>query len=62
MAKAKKKVWILDGGSLVGHLHVPPAFQRCEQHEEVGRSVALVLIMPCGMSRLRREESLTSVQ
>ena len=35
---------IVDGGVAVRHLDVAPAFERREQHEQVGGAVALVLV------------------
>src|SRR5450755_482089 len=40
----------------VRDLYMPPAFQRREQHEQIGGPVALILIIvPCGSSRPRRD-------
>ena len=36
---------IIDGGMAICHLDMAPAFQRREHHEQVGRAVALVLII-----------------
>jgi hypothetical protein len=36
---------IIDGGVLVCHLDVAPAFKRREHHEEVGGAVALVFVI-----------------
>ena len=38
-------VCIVDGRSTLGHLHVPPPFERREHHEQVGRAVALVFVI-----------------
>src|SRR6516162_9877594 len=38
-------VRIVNGRVPVGHLHMAPAFERREQHEQVGGAVALVLII-----------------
>ena len=38
-------VGIIDGGVAVGHLDVTPAFERREQHEQVGGAVALILVI-----------------
>src|SRR5258707_4120458 len=40
----------------VRDLDVPPAFQRSEQHEQIGGAVAFIfIIVPRGSSRLRRD-------
>ena len=39
---------IIHGGVAVGDLDVTPAFERCEHHEEVGGTVALVLVVATG--------------
>src|SRR5215470_2922546 len=36
---------IINGRAALGHLHVPPPFERREHHEQVGRAVALVLVI-----------------
>ena len=41
-------VRIVDGGVAVRHLDVAPAFERREQHEQVGGAVALVLVIDAG--------------
>ena len=42
---------IIHGSVPIGHLNMPPALQRGEHHEQVGPSVALILIiMPSGVS------------
>jgi hypothetical protein len=41
-------VGIIDGGVAVRHLDVAPAFERREQHEQVGRAIAFVLIIDTG--------------
>ena len=44
---------IIDRGPPVGDLDVAPAFQGGEQHEQIGRAVAFVLVVnPGGLSRL----------
>ena len=35
----------VDGRAPLGDLDMPPAFQRREQHEQIGRPVALVLVV-----------------
>jgi hypothetical protein len=50
-----EQVCVIHGGMAIGRLDVPPTFQRREQHEQIGRAVALMLvIMPRGTARLRR--------
>src|ERR1700681_2921481 len=52
---AKSKI---DGGTAVGHFHMPPAFERCEHHEQVGRAVALVfVILPRWLAFLHRHRN-----
>ena len=41
-------VSIIDRGVAIGHLDVTPAFERREQHEEVGGPVALVFVVATG--------------
>ena len=41
-------VGVIDGGMAVRHLDVAPAFERREQHEQVGGAVALVLVIDAG--------------
>ena len=41
-------VGVVDRGVPIGHLHVSPAFQGCEHHEEIGDAVALVLVVVAG--------------
>ena len=38
-------VSVIDGGSLVGHLDLPPAFEGREDHEEIGGSTPLILVI-----------------
>ena len=38
-------VGIIHGGVTVGHLDMPPTFQGREQHEQVRRAIALILIV-----------------
>src|SRR5271167_3678440 len=35
----------IHGGMAIGHFNMAPAFQRCEQHEQIRRSIAFVLIV-----------------
>ena len=35
----------IHGGAALGHFNMAPAFQGCEQHEQIGRSIAFVLIV-----------------
>ena len=39
---------IVDGGVAVRHFDVAPAFERSEQHEQVGGAVARVLVIDAG--------------
>jgi hypothetical protein len=41
-------VGIVDRGVAVGHLDMAPAFERREQHEQIGGAVALVLVVDTG--------------
>ena len=41
-------VSVVEGGVPVRHLDVAPAFERGEQHKQVGRAVALVLVIDPG--------------
>jgi len=41
-------VGIIDGGVAVRHLDAAPAFERREQHEQVGGAVGLVLVIDTG--------------
>src|ERR1700744_1092863 len=51
-----QRLGIVHGGMVVRHLDVPPAFQRGEQHEQVGSAVTLVLvIVPGWLAGLCRE-------
>ena len=51
-----KEPCVIQRGMAVCDLDMPPAFQGSEQHEQIGGAVALILIiMPCGPSRLRRD-------
>src|SRR5208282_2286856 len=43
-----QNVGVIYGGMSVGHLHVSPAFEGGEHHEEVGDAVALVLVVIAG--------------
>ena len=43
-----ENVGIIYGGMPLGHLHVSPAFEGGEHHEEVGDAVALVLVVMPG--------------
>src|SRR5215831_4644717 len=36
---------VINGRAALGHLHVPPPFERREHHEQVGRAIALVLVV-----------------
>ena len=48
-------VSIIDGGVAVRDFAVYRTFERCEQHEEIGHAVAVVLIVMSGRaSRLQR--------
>ena len=53
-----ERVRIVDGGAMVGHLDMAPAFERRVHHEQIGRAVAGVLVVdprrPPGRRRLRR--------
>src|SRR5882672_1001521 len=43
-----EKMREIGGGVTIGDLNMAPAFQRCEQHEQISRSIAFVLIIvPC---------------
>ena len=47
---------IVDGGVLVCHLDVAPAFKRREHHEQVGSAVALIFVIDTGRApRLHRD-------
>ena len=51
-----EQVRVVHSGVAIGHLDVAPAFQRREQHEYVGRAIALILVVdPCGPSRFGRD-------
>jgi len=41
---------VVQGGVTIRHLDVAPAFERREQHEEVGGPVALVLVVTTGQA------------
>ena len=45
VAEVLEDVGIVDGRAPLGDLDVAPAFERGEQHEQVGRAVALVLVV-----------------
>src|SRR5450631_1759770 len=50
-----EQVCVIHGGVAIGYLDVPPTFQRCEQHEQIGRAISLILvIMPRRAAWLRR--------
>src|SRR5208282_4453113 len=36
---------IIHGGVAIGDFDMPPAFERCEHHEEIGRAFALVFVI-----------------
>ena len=44
-AKSFKNLRVFDGGMAVRHLDVAPAFERREQHEQLGGAVALVFVI-----------------
>lgn len=46
-------VGVVDGGALFGDLDMPPAFKWGEDHEQVGRSVALVFVVVAGRTAWR---------
>ena len=47
---------VVDGGVMVGHFDMAPAFQRREHHEQVGHAVALVfVIVPRGLTGFGRD-------
>ena len=47
---------IVDSGAAVGDLDVAPSLQWCEQHEQIGGAVALILVVVAGgLSRLGRD-------
>ena len=49
-------VGIIDGGVAVGDLDMPPALQRREHHEQIGRAVAFVFVVVARrLSRLGRD-------
>lgn len=51
-------VGIIDCGPPIGNLYVAPPFQGREQHEEIGRAVAFVLVVePGGLSRFHRHRN-----
>ena len=51
-----ENVGVIDRGVPLGDFHMPPAFQRREHHEKVGRAVALIfVIVTCGASRAHRD-------
>ena len=55
-AKILQDVGVVDGGVAVRDLDVAPAFERREQHEQVGGAVAFVLVIDAGWpSRLHRD-------
>ena len=39
-----KRMGVIYGGAPVGDLYMPPAFERREQHEEIGRAI---MAEPC---------------
>jgi hypothetical protein len=45
-------VSIVHGSVTIGDFDMPPAFERREHHEEVGRPVALVFVVEAGMVEL----------
>ena len=45
VAQVFQDVGEVDGGAAVGDLDMAPAFERGEQHEQVGSAVALVLVV-----------------
>ena len=46
----------IHGGVAVGYLDTPPAFQRREHHEQIGRAIALILVVKaCGSPWLGRD-------
>lgn len=50
-----QRLGVVERGAPIGHLHVPPAVERGEHHEEIGRAVALVfMIDPRRLARLHR--------
>src|SRR5208283_4332384 len=47
---------IIDGGAAVCNLNVPPALQRCEQHEQVGGAAPFVFVIdPLRLARFHRD-------
>src|SRR5674476_774072 len=49
-------VSVIHGGMAIGDLDVAPTFERCKHHEEVGGTVALVLVIATGRaSRFHRD-------
>ena len=38
-------VGVIDCGVTVGHFHMPPAFQRCEHHEQMGHAIAFIFVI-----------------
>jgi hypothetical protein len=49
-------VSVIHGGMPIGDFDVAPTFERCKHHEEVGGTVALVLVIATGRaSRFHRD-------
>ena len=55
VGQSLKQLSIVQRGTAVGHLDMAPAFQRREQHKQVGCAVALIfVVVPCWLSWLCR--------
>ena len=55
IGKVAEDARVIGGGMPIGDLDMPPAFQWSEQHEDIGRAVALIFVIdPRGAAGLRR--------
>ena len=53
VGEVSERMGVIDGGMTVGDFHVPPAFERREQHEQIGDAVAFVfVVLALGFPRL----------
>jgi len=39
-----ERMSVINGRSVLGQLHMPPAFEWCEHHEQIGGAIAFICI------------------
>jgi hypothetical protein len=54
-------VGVIDGGAAIRYLDVPPPFKRSKRHEQIGRAIALILIIGSNQTSLLHRDRFARV-